>query len=66
MCLLLHDSGIVYREAYEIAALGVTDQDWKALANEAIEALEFDIAKRAFIRVQDLRFLELIHNIEVT
>ena len=35
------------------------------LAHEALEGLDFDTAKKAFIRIRDLRYLELIHNIEV-
>ena len=54
------------RDAYQIASLGVTDGDWETLAHEALEGLEFDTAKRAFIRIRDLRFLELIHSIEVS
>jgi len=44
----------------------VTDGDWETLAHEALEGLEFDTAKKAFIRIRDLRFLELIHSIEVS
>lgn len=54
-----------YRDAYKVACLGVTDGDWEALAHEALEGLDFDTAKKAFIRIRDLRYLELIHNIEV-
>lgn len=48
-----------------MACLGVTDGDWEVLAHEALEGLDFDTAKKAFIRIRDLRYLELIHNIEV-
>ena len=30
-----------------------------------MEGLDFDTAKMAFIRVRDIRYLELIHSIEV-
>ena len=53
------------RDAYRVACLGVTDGDWEMLAHEALEGLDFDTAKKAFIRIRDLRYLELIHNIEV-
>jgi hypothetical protein len=49
-----------------VACLGVTDGDWEVLAHEALEGLDFDTAKKAFIRIRDLRYLELIHNIEVS
>ncbi|XP_041499239.1 intraflagellar transport protein 122 homolog isoform X2 [Microtus oregoni] len=54
----------MFREAYQIACLGVTDADWRELAMEALEGLEFETAKKAFTRVQDLRYLELISSIE--
>ncbi|XP_073900563.1 intraflagellar transport protein 122 homolog isoform X7 [Castor canadensis] len=54
----------MFREAYQIACLGVTDTDWRELAMEALEGLEFETAKKAFARVQDLRYLELISSIE--
>ncbi|XP_054992068.1 intraflagellar transport protein 122 homolog isoform X2 [Sorex araneus] len=54
----------MFKEAYQIACLGVTDTDWRELAMEALEGLEFETAKKAFTRVQDLRYLELISSIE--
>uniref|UniRef100_A0A667Z4L2 Intraflagellar transport protein 122 homolog n=1 Tax=Myripristis murdjan TaxID=586833 RepID=A0A667Z4L2_9TELE len=54
----------MFKEAYQIACLGVTDNDWRDLASEALEGLDFDTAKKAFIRVRDLRYLELINSIE--
>ncbi|XP_069142693.1 intraflagellar transport protein 122 homolog isoform X2 [Argopecten irradians] len=53
-----------FKDAYKVACLGVTDGDWEVLAHEALEGLDFDTAKKAFIRIRDLRYLELIHNIE--
>lgn len=37
----------MFREAYQIACLGVTDSDWRDLATEALEGLDFDTAKKA-------------------
>ncbi|XP_057296410.1 intraflagellar transport protein 122 homolog [Hydractinia symbiolongicarpus] len=54
----------MFRDAYRIACLGVTDGDWRALAMAALEGSEYQIAKLAFVRVRDLKFLELIHSIE--
>ncbi|KAJ3586515.1 hypothetical protein NHX12_012913 [Muraenolepis orangiensis] len=54
----------MFKEAYQIACLGVTDNDWRDLATEALEGLDFDTAKKAFVRVRDLRYLELINSIE--
>ncbi|XP_061187801.1 intraflagellar transport protein 122 homolog isoform X4 [Saccostrea echinata] len=54
----------LFKDAYKVACLGVTDGDWEVLAHEALEGLDFDTAKKAFIRIKDLRYLELIHSIE--
>ncbi|NWW94244.1 IF122 protein, partial [Rhynochetos jubatus] len=54
----------MFKEAYQIACLGVTDTDWRELAMEALEGLEIETAKKAFTRVRDLRYLELISSIE--
>ncbi|XP_034446524.1 intraflagellar transport protein 122 homolog isoform X2 [Hippoglossus hippoglossus] len=54
----------MFKEAYQIACLGVTDSDWRDLATDALEGLDFDTAKKAFIRIRDLRYLELINSIE--
>lgn len=37
----------LFKEAHQIACLGVTDSDWRDLATEALEGLDFDIAKKA-------------------
>eukprot|EP00055_Hartaetosiga_balthica_P003201 m.6880 g.6880 ORF g.6880 m.6880 type:complete len:1213 (-) comp2669_c0_seq1:190-3828(-) len=54
----------LFEDAYETACLGVTETDWRSLAIQALEGLNFDIAKKAFIRVRDMRYLELIHSIQ--
>ncbi|KAM8830455.1 intraflagellar transport protein 122 homolog [Synchiropus picturatus] len=54
----------MFKEAYQIACLGVTDSNWRDLATEALEGLDFDTAKKAFTRIRDLRYLELINSIE--
>ena len=50
--------------AYKIACLGVTDGDWRALALDALSAMRLDVAKKGFIRVRDIRYLDLISRIE--
>ncbi len=50
--------------AYKVACLGVTEQDWRSLAIESIQAHKFPLAKKAFIRIKDIRFLELLVRIE--
>lgn len=55
-----------FRNAYEVACLGVTENDWRALAHAAIEGFEVKIAAKAFSRVKDLRYLDLIHELHVS
>lgn len=50
----------MFREAYKIACLGVTEGDWEALAHAALGSLDFQVARQAFIRIKDLKYLELI------
>lgn len=53
-----------YSEAYNIACLGVTETDWRLLALESLKAMKFDIARKAFIRLRDMRFIELLNSVE--
>nr|CAD7413784.1 unnamed protein product [Timema poppensis] len=50
----------MFNEAYRVACLGVTDGDWGSLAHAALDGLELEVAKKAFIRIKDLKYLELI------
>ena len=56
----------MFSEAVNIACLGVTAGDWETLAHSALQSLDIETAKKAFIRVQDLKYLDLISNMEVT
>ncbi|KAI9141423.1 intraflagellar transport protein [Paraphysoderma sedebokerense] len=53
-----------FHNAYHIACLGVTELDWKRLGVEALESFELDIAKKAFVRIRDLRYLEFLKHLE--
>jgi intraflagellar transport protein 122 len=55
-----------YESALRVACLGVTESDWRDLANEALQGLALPIARKAFIRVRDMRFIELLNRIELT
>jgi intraflagellar transport protein 122 len=54
----------MFSEAHNVACLGVANSDWEALAQDALEALDFETAKMAFIRVRELRYLDLIADLE--
>ena len=53
-----------FNNAYRVACLGVTKSDWCRLAQAAAQAMALDVARRAFVRVQDLRHIELLNSIE--
>ncbi|KAG8240368.1 hypothetical protein J437_LFUL002509, partial [Ladona fulva] len=54
----------MFRNAYKVACLGVTDGDWQALAHSAMEGLDFNVAKHAFMRIKNLKYLDLIQEFE--
>lgn len=43
----------------------MTDGDWEELAHAALETLEFEVARLAFIKLQDFHYLELIQDLQV-
>jgi intraflagellar transport protein 122 len=45
--------------AYKIACIGVTEQDWRALGIEALLSKNFSLARRSFVRIRDLKFIDL-------
>ncbi|KAJ3125536.1 hypothetical protein HK101_005920, partial [Irineochytrium annulatum] len=53
-----------FEMGYNVACLGVTEGDWKRLAGEALEGLNLGVAQRAFARLRDLRYIDLIEMIE--
>lgn len=50
--------------AYMVACLGVTDADWKQLAQESLKALALDVSRKAYVRLRDTRYLDLITRLE--
>ena len=48
-----------YTMAYKIACLGVTEQDWRALGIECLLAKQFQLARKAFVRIRDLKYIDL-------
>jgi tetratricopeptide (TPR) repeat protein len=55
-----------WEEAYKVACLGVTPQDWRALGLRALQTLELGVARAAFLRALplDMRYIELINHFE--
>lgn len=54
----------LFSPAYNIACLGVADSDWFALGMSALENLELNIAYSAFARVKNLRYIEVVSEVE--
>jgi len=52
-----------FETAYQVACLGVTEADWRLLALDALQSLRFDIARKAFIRIRDMRYIDLLNRI---
>lgn len=53
-----------YATAYKIACLGATESDWRLLAMRALRANQLQVAKNAYARLKDTRYLSLIETIE--
>ena len=53
-----------FAAAHRVACLGVTDEDWRQLAEEALKSLDLDVARKAFVRLKDTKYLELLGRIE--
>lgn len=45
--------------AYKIACIGVTEQDWRALGIESLLSKNFHLARKAFVRIRDLKYIDL-------
>jgi len=53
-----------FAKAYEIACMGVTDSDWRQLAMKALQGLNLEVARKAFIRTRDAKYTDLVNRIE--
>mmetsp|Transcript_12222 Transcript_12222/g.20266 ORF Transcript_12222/g.20266 Transcript_12222/m.20266 type:complete len:1132 (-) Transcript_12222:126-3521(-) len=55
-----------FEKAYKVACLGVTEGDWRDLAITALTRLRLDISRKAFIRIRDVGYIELLERIELS
>lgn len=53
-----------FENAYKVACLGVTEADWRMLALAALKGQSWDVAKKGFIRIRDVCYLDLLHRLE--
>ena len=42
----------------------MTEGDWEALGKQALEALDFETARKAYVRLKDLKHLEFVAELE--
>ncbi len=45
--------------AYKLACIGITIQDWRALGTDALLAKEFYFARKAFMHIRELAYIDL-------
>lgn len=53
-----------FATAYSIACMGATEADWRVLALRSLRANQLRVAKMAFSRLKDIKYLNLIDQIE--
>lgn len=53
-----------FTSAYKIACLGITDNDWKSLGMQALLGLNFEVARKAFVRIRDVKYITLLNKFE--
>lgn len=57
------DAGL-FEDAYQVACLGVPNNDWEGLAHAALDALNFKVAQDAFVKTRNLPWLEFINEMK--
>ncbi len=50
--------------AFKLACLGITDSDFQLLGQESLSHGHFHIAKKCFLKIQDLNYLDLTNKYE--
>ena len=48
----------------QVACLGVPDAQWAALGHAALQALQLEVASKAFGRIKETSYLRLLHQLE--
>ena len=50
--------------AYQLACLGVTISDWRELGMAALKNREFYFARKAFMHIRELKYIDLCETAE--
>eukprot|EP00940_MAST-03C_sp_MAST-3C-sp2_P003415 g3415.t1 len=53
-----------YDMAYKVACLGVTEADWMVLGTQALNDMNFYVARMAFVRIKNMRYIDLLNHME--
>jgi len=53
-----------FESAYKVACMGITEQDFKYLGLEALQAGDFDVASKCFLRIKEMPYIELLNKYE--
>jgi intraflagellar transport protein 122 len=48
-----------------VGCLGVTNKDWESFAFAALDGNQLDLARRAFIRIKEYKYLYLLSQYQV-
>jgi intraflagellar transport protein 122 len=53
-----------FDSAYRVACLGATQSDWRKIGMCALEDSKFLVAKKAFIRIKEVKYFDIIRQME--
>jgi intraflagellar transport protein 122 len=53
-----------FDSAYRVACLGATQSDWRKIGMCALEDCKFLVAKKAFIRIKEVKYFDIIRQME--
>lgn len=55
-----------FASALRVACMGATHEDWMMLGLQSMTHLSLDVARKAFTRIHDVRFVELLNALELS
>jgi len=59
----LQSSGM-FQQAYEEACTGIPKTTWNSLGHYAMRALNFEVARKCFIRIREMKFMDIMQETE--
>ena len=55
----------IHSQAHSVACLGVSESDWETLGTEALNNIDLEVAKKAYMRIKNMPWLYLLDSMEV-